>query len=772
MMWRPAMRHKPVAAVAVVCLMALSIAVPSAGEAETAKSKGTKILELLEAGVNHYRVGEYGQAADKFGKIMEMEPDSELALMMRQRAGIGQLVKMLSNPKLAESVQKILILSQEAVVLKRRSADEINGLIAKFRSKELDEAWLAEREIVASGSYAVPFLLDHLDVEQETRYGLTLAERVETRTLAEKAIVDMKSRAVLPLIEGLRSTSTGLRIQVCRLLAKQSDARAVPALRRVVEEREAAPSLRHAANLALAGVAKRAGVSPDRPASECALSLAESYYYGDPRIIDYVPDLKRIIWSWDPKGESCDKRIIYVDVPQYAYNELMVEKLICEALGIGSNQEKLPALLVGARRLAPGEPRRKLLALLAANNYSQLIEARALAAGEPVLGHRQVPEEVRDEAAARAERLEKVHLLNRLIGAPALNDALLRQLKDGDYAQALECIADLRAIADKTIPEAENALLKAMRVGAPSVRFAATEALMRLSPEGAVGGQKQVVANIIAACHTQTLPNIAVITKDKAFYQMLADALREVNCTSERVDSLNRALARTRNQLPFVSMIVLDARAVELPLPTAVATFKQDAVTQFMPLLLLAPPANVEANRTALGKSVLDVVSLNIKPADVAELVKGVFEIPSLATGSLEAARERLISLLKATDDLDVGTRYPIKAAGASVCDLLTKQPDTVRIPAAKALETIGTPAALDQLVTLFLDTETAEELRLAAGRAAVSAISASTAAAPGVDLQQRKALLAIAQDAEAPPELREGAIRIFAVIAPTSGRE
>jgi len=762
------MRQRGVAAILVAGLILGGWGGARSLAAEGGDAKEAKVLELFDQGLKHYRVGEYRQAGEKFTRVLELKPDEDLALIMRQRATVGQMVTMMAKPELREQMRTLLRLSQQALEKKQRSPKEIRALIAQFTHKELPKRWLAKQHLIAAGPYAVPFLLEHLDVERQATYPLTPSERVAARAMAQRTLEEMGTRAVLPLIEALKSPSVGLRIEVCRLLARQADARSIPALRRLVEEAKAPPRLRDAARRALAAAAGRAGVSPDRPALEAALSLAESYYYRDPRIVDHVPGLQRVIWNWNAAGESYDQRIVYRFVPQYAYNELMAEKLICEALGIGADTAGLPEWLVGAQRLAPAAPRRRLLALLAANGYGQLIEARDLAAGAPVLGADESSEKGRAEAAARAKALERVHLLNRLIGSPALHDALARHLKDAHYARALEAIADLRALADRSIPAAENALLRALRVGSPPVRFAATEALLHIAPDGSMGGTKEAVANVIAACHTQTLPNVAVVTQDTPLFHGIAAALRSVNCTSEQVKSVSLALARTRNQLPFVSMILLDTRAADLPLETAVATLRQDALTQFMPLVLLSPPTQVEPQRKALGKAVFDVVSLRARPETLAGVVKSAFEMPSRAAEAVKAERRRLIAILDAVAALAPGTRYPIQAAGPAISDLLLKHPDEVRVPAAHALEAIGVPAAFRRLAALFLDAGLAEELRVAAGRAAVSAVLASSPEAPArLTAEQRRQVLALCRDEKASEALRATAVRLFAVIAP-----
>ena len=553
-----------VASVAAMVFSGLMISVARADEAALAtggqagapaqpETKTTQALQLLDQGIKHYRAAEYADAGKALDQLLTLQPDAPLALTLREQVGLDRLTAMLAHTETEAQALKLLLLSEQEAQRLRTDTEHIQTLVKTLIRPDIAARIRAERELVACGEFAVPYLLMVMDVEQESAFGWTREERLLARAYAFRALDDMSVRAVEPLIEALHCDNVGLKVQICQMIQKAGDARAIPALKAAAEDGNQPARLMEAASTAATALCEKAGLPTNRTAAEAYLALAESYYYSDPRVIDYVPGLDRTIWSWDPNGKTYPEQLGYKKAPQYAYDEWMTEKLVCDALGVVGDAKALEAYLAKTSRLAPGLPRRRpgepgdvrraLLALLVADRYSEMEEDRAIAAGKPAIAHQELPADVKAEAARRAVEVDATRPVLRLIGSPVFHDALARFLKDGDYAQAKDCIEDIRILADSTVPEPENTLLKAIYAPVPAVRYAATLTLLEIAPDGAMGGQVQVIANAIAVCSAMAMPGVGVFTAEDTLFTTIETSLRRSGYQAVRVGRISDLIA-------------------------------------------------------------------------------------------------------------------------------------------------------------------------------------------------------------------------------------
>ncbi len=755
-----------VAFAAVMLLYGLMISYSRADAPAQTDGKTTQAMLLLDQGVKHFRAGEYGDAGRSLDQLLALQPDPVLALMLREKAGIDQLIAMLPHKEVEAQAYKLIMMSEQEAQRLRADTENIQNLIKKLTDKDLAERLRAERELVACGEYAVPYLLMLMDVEQESAFGWTREERLLARAYAFRTLDDMGVRAVMPLIEALHCDNAGLKVEICGMLEKAGDARAIPALKAVAEDKSQPARMTEAAASAANALSEKAGLPATRTAAEAYLTLAESYYYSDPRVIDYVPGLERTIWSWNPNGKTYSERITCTKAPQYAYNEWMTEKLIGNAPGIGDERMSLQAYLAKTPRLPAGDIHRDLAALFIANRYCEMEEDRAIAAGKLTVGGEPAPAEVKAAAAKRADELEASRPNLRLIGSPELHDALSRFLKDADYAQAKDCIEDIRTLADSTIPESEDALLKAIYAPVPTIRYAATEALLKIAPDGSMGGQVQVVANVIAVCSAKTIPGVAVITTEDKLFTALATALGHSGYQAVRLAGASEVSAHASTELPFVSVVVIDARTqTQDQLAALVGQLDQDPTTQLLPVILLAPLEDVPNLKAEFGKKVDEVLSADADATEIADAIARVMTATAPPEEKTAAARQRLLDTLDNLAGTPPMTLYPTTMCAPAVAALMTRtETDAeIRLHAIKALAAIASPVAFDPLVDLFLDGTASADARVAAGQAAVAVMLASNGkVAVTLDEKQRAGVLALAQKADTSAELRALATQLF----------
>jgi len=692
----------------------------SAGEALGTQAEA---LKHLEAGLRYYRLAEYDKARAEFDMVLKLKPDSNSALIMREKVGIDQLVKLLADDRYAALAHEILSKAAEAAERLQRDPATIRAHIALFNDPDLRKRHRAVHEIAAIGPPAVPYLLEYLEVSPEKPAAATTASDVANfRAGAAMALSEMGARAVPVLVEALKAENVGLRRQICAYLGRAGDIRALPALLKAAEDQTLPAELRAAASdavrLIMAGKGKSAGT-----AAQAYLTLAEGYYYGDPVVTDYVPYLQRTIWTWDAAGQDYPTKLRFEDVPQYAYNQLMAEKVIYEGLEVkGAGLD--------------------LLGLLVANGYKQLLEARQVASGARAVGGRPGSEADRKEAAERAQRLQaKVHRLAQVLGIDALHVALYRALADNDDAVARECIAELRNLGPGRSPalaQAQsiknapgfalgNALIAALDSASPSVRFEATEALFATDPLGRLGGRERAVENAIRLMRSRVRPTVLIFTQDNDYHQHLARILSDMAIHAERGAEYIRVMMRLKEELPAVTALIMDARVTDVKPVTLVEAVQADLRCKFVPIIIAAPSADLEATRKAVAGRAT-VMAQGATREEVQKLLREMIGRPEAQGYATAEAEAVLLRLLNTLARVPPETRYPLRGAVPALCDILAWYPDSYRVPAARVLGAIGQSQALTPLMEIYLSRERSGIVRIVAGEAALEILAGGAA--------------------------------------------
>jgi len=698
---------------------------PPAGAQAAGGGPQAAALEHFTQGIKHYRMGEHAKAVAAFDEVMKLKPNSRTALMMREVIGLDQLVKLLADDRYGTLAHEILVKAGEEAKAIRRDPKAIREQVKELRTPNLRERWLAVQRLVAVGPFAVPYLLPYFDVaEGKAGDAVTAQEAATMRAGASITISRMGARAVMPLVEALKSDSTGLKSQVCAFLGKAGDIRAVPMLLKVAEDEKVPAELRQDAHDAIVAIlGDKAPAIIQGGAALAYYTLGEGYYYADPAVTDYVPHLLRVIWNWNSAGKDFPRRLTFREMPQYTYNELMAEKLLYEGFGT-----------IGAGL--------NYLGLLAANNYRQLIEARHIASGAKTIGNRPVAPEEAKEAAARAKRLEMVRLANRLLGTEALHLALYRALADNHEGIARLAIADLRALtgarhpgltpAEVTattlgrmkLPEGQfNALVAALESRIPSVSFEATETIFRVDPLGLLGGQDRAVANTIRLMRTRIRPIILVITPDREYFKFLSGLLHEIAVHPVHAFDFTAGSMRAKEQLPAITMILVDSRTKDAGIGDIVDLFQADVRSKFMPILVAAPDADVADIKQVVGGRA-QVISQASKPIEMKKKVNEILARPDAKSGDSAKYERYLLQILNALDDVPAGTGYPLRGMVPALTGLLTWYPDAFRLPAARILGNVAEAKPLPQLMKLYLSDETVGPLRIVAGNAALSVVA------------------------------------------------
>ena len=147
----------------------------------------------------------------------------------------------------------------------------------------------------------------------------------------------MGRNAVVPLIEALNTKNPFLKQQVAILLGHIKDIRALPDLKKILENPREKKEVKKYVALAVERIARRKPI---------ALSSAKKLYYRKALAYyrnkeGYRPILtfNWLFWKWQ------DNQLVSQVIPEFSYNEIMAEQACYNALAIDANMKKVWALL-------------------------------------------------------------------------------------------------------------------------------------------------------------------------------------------------------------------------------------------------------------------------------------------------------------------------------------------------------------------------------------------------------------------------------------------
>ncbi|MHC5067226.1 MAG: HEAT repeat domain-containing protein, partial [Planctomycetota bacterium] len=277
-----------------------------------------QVRELLAEGVKLYRVGRYDEAALRLKDALLLQPADRLVYDFYLAMGDRLLVRMGERAEL-EGVMKD-VLRQARIYQKTLRYDPryIDLLIEKLRASE-KERIAATAELVAIGPVAMPQLVARLVDSRQDDF------RVWTRMV----IARMGYRAVLPLLPALDSSDLRQATSVATSLADIGDTRALPKLQRLIADDATDRVLKDACRAAVAAIAARNSLADIAESSFLYYQEALRYFRGGDDVRNESIANEALVWRWDDAAET---KLAYTRVPGYAWNELVAEDLLFEAM--------------------------------------------------------------------------------------------------------------------------------------------------------------------------------------------------------------------------------------------------------------------------------------------------------------------------------------------------------------------------------------------------------------------------------------------------------
>ena len=502
--------------------------------------------ELLAEGVKEYQTGRPDQAAVAFQSVLKLEPDNRLLYEFYLAVGDNRLIRMMELDQLDDVLKEILRKARIYQKDLRHSPEYINQMISKLEKSE-EERVVATSELVAIGPLAVPHLVAKMNDNRQDM------QRVYCRIVLTK----MGYRAVVPLTEALNAKDTRLVESVAMVLADIGDARPLPKLKQLAEAADTSDTAKRVIANSIAAIARKTGMEArpvamaapvkatvkddkkkkdeTKPADAPAIPAADSlsadklffleamrYFRGDARVQDEVLANEALMWRWMEDEQDAAKKLSYVRVPRYAWNELMAEELLFDAAGYYP-------------QFAAYQP------LLAATLAAQDVEAgrRARLAKErttPV----ESPDESADAIAERVKALEEMSLRVRMFGPANLYRGIQQAIVSERYevaAYAMRLLQDkYLADGDRLLPTKEEGLtsdkpgtvlVAALDHADKTVRYQAAATLAHLDPSLRFFNSEKVVALLAEAVGEWGMRVVVVIDEDYRQRNTARDALQK-----------------------------------------------------------------------------------------------------------------------------------------------------------------------------------------------------------------------------------------------------
>lgn len=606
-------------------LLAAAVAVAVGG---TALAQGTPLQEAATL----LRLNKKDEAAAKLREILASDPSNADALQLYRSISQDEWYLLMTHKNEngeASDIQKIAqsILDRAKVEIKQRSREEaaITALVATATAADSDypTRQAAINKLIADhGEFAVPALVEKLGNKDD----------VEGQIQAISTLSQLRTVAVLPLLEALKSSNEITVQNAAAALQLIGDSRATAAMANLANDDR----------VGVREIAKKFLAKKGASGNAVDLLLAQSREYLKGNVP--VGAFSDVVWSLK------DDKLVATDVPALLYPSELAKSCAADAV-----------------RLAPSSLDAR--SMLAQANLAQanLIE-NAIAQG--------------DEAAKALEPVAgELKIAALASGLDSVRAALDAGVKNGMAPVAVEAIKVL-STAETIDSIDQSTLLSAMRSSDKRVRYAAAEALVRAS-----GGAKVPQADVVVGVLAEAVTEEAVRT-----IQVIApagDTRSAVETTSKvrgfAVDASSDAVSGMRSLLvnPGVDVVVINEILPDGLPENIIGNIKKDPRMANTKIVIVAK--DEEAAKTRFGEGVA-VIKAPLTGENLVAAVNTALEgvsDPANARAEIFASTASQALLAIAANKGAIG-----QALGNLAAQL--NRGDSVSVPAARSLGFAG----------------------------------------------------------------------------------
>ncbi|MDY7010017.1 MAG: response regulator [Planctomycetota bacterium] len=662
------------------CLVSAQQTVPPTGAAEKEK------LSDLWDNFLHYILLARPEVAGSYGQaIIDANPDPRNLYNLSVKTEKGRdpssliLARGRALKDLGPIVDKIAGIIDAGARAVRTDPAEIARWIDMLGGNPRQFLEATDR-LIDAGEYAVPQMINKLtDVKTDS----LLRERIVTvlpRLGGRQQGVSGRVSVVRALSAALAVEDPAVKEVICRTLGKIEYPQAGPYLKELADQKGLMERTQNAALSALSSCCGR--VALKKPVAELFYDLALKYYN---REESCNPDSRydtANVWYWQ-EGLG----LTYKVVPVSIFNEVYAMRSARRALA--HDNEFDPAVVIW----------------IAANLRK---EANLAGAKDPTHQAGQ-PGANFTALAAGAGYLQRV-----------LNIAM----KDGDVEVALVAIKALGQTTGAknlvaTVAGGAQPLVAALTYPSRRVRYLAAEALGSSLPQKRFPGWHLVVPVLTEALRATGTPTVVLADPDLDHRNKVKDLLRGSGCNV--IDDMSFAKAvQTARSGGGLDLVVLSSKITAPDFTDAVAALRTEAVLARTPVIIITAQGDVAAvNNLAKNDSLVIVLSdEGLDAAGLAEAIKSASEKASGAAAMDEAqAVEWSIRAAKCLRLLAMTNNpvYDLTDATKSLIAAMSDKRDEVRIASAQALAQFRAVEAQAAIAALAVDTEAAEQTRIAA---------------------------------------------------------
>jgi len=679
-----------------------------------------EIRALLDEGIKLYKQGKFPEAYSKFETAFQKKPSSDLVYAFIKRVGDDVVAGMMSNSD--ENIKGVgyrLFEMGKPGDIVRKSKKEVLRYIEDLQSKDHAVYRNAHWHLKNFGAWAVRFLVPHLANPLND----------ETRTRVILVLTEMGTESTLALVEALKADHEPGRVlmkqNAAAILGNTKDERGLPALKRAVEDANQPPEVKKFAHEALMKITKK-GANEWKKATDYYFELAEKYYYSHPGVI-LAWNRAWLIWRWDATKQTLLER----EVPRFAYNEQLAEDSLYECLALDN------AYVHGATRSSAWS-------LLACVHTAQALEAEAgLFAAEQAQknGDPGIREGDLENLKKLTDRYNRHNVNGKIPGKAFLYEALARCNKDGNYLVGTTVIQtlkemgrpeDLPAVAVSGTPEGAKPagtavgypLIEALTSEDKRVRYAASEAMVRINPQQRKLGMELVVPNLVDAVGEQGIRVALLIydiqdDADRNYVNGMKKLLQSVNVFPVIAGSGAEGIIKAK-QFPTEDVIIIQRKVanqiyfkesdVRQPvIETVFDTLRDDVRTKNIPrVLLCADDKELSDAKTQYDQTAQGFVPNTVHKLDMQGLLDKLFDTAEAKKDSKDRADQIARSAAEAFASIDVtNTLYPYRDAVDALIKTVSPEilrEDFIRIPACRALGHFGDQRALEVLSKVLND--------------------------------------------------------------------
>lgn len=591
----------------------------------------------LQEAVRLLRLNKQEEGVAKLKEILAADPSNADALQLFQSVSQDEWYMLLTSKGEIQQIAQS-ILERAKVERKQASRDEaaIAALVATATALD-SEADYGQRQTAINklvenhGEFAVPALLAKLADK----------DNLDGQIKAISALQQLRSAAVLPLIEALKSSDETIAMNAAAALSLIGDDRATPTMAFHANDDRTTVS-----QIARRFLAKK-GVQGG--GADLLVKQAGQYLKGVVPFGGY----SEVVWKLD--GD----KLVATDVPQLLYPYELAKAAAADAVRIAPNDLAARSMLAQAN-------------LAEAN----MIESSLAQGDESLRAVEPIASELKITALAS--------------GLDAVRAALEAGLAQGLAPVSLGAIEAL-ASAESADTVASSSLLAALGSTDKRVQYAAAEALVKATGGVDVPQAQRVVGVLASAVTEQAVQTIQVISPSLES-QQAAEATSKtrgkvVDATSSAVDGMRKLLVN-----PNTDVVVINENLPDLMPESVIGNIKKDPRMANTRIVIIAKD---EAAARARFGSEVGIVMAPLTPESLATAVNTALE------GATNPGNARAESYASQASDALLAMAKKKSDIGGAITNLglQLNRGDSVAVPAAHALGLSGGEPQLTELV-------------------------------------------------------------------------